>query len=155
MNIKEINRTLIIFSVLFFSLSCSSLNKLPKTFKLYEGSWRLENANTIESWQYIGDQLVGSVIKIENKDTLVVENLRIVQKKENIYFEATVPSQNRGKTIQFKLTENSKNQFQFENPDHDFPQKIIYNFTDEKSFTATISAPGKQATFNYRKISHK
>lgn len=143
---------LFLFSVV---IACSPANKLSRYILKLEGTWQLENTSIFEVWEIDEDILSGHVIKIENTDTLIVENLRIVKQEKECFYEATVPDQNLGTTIRFKLTQRSNHLFQFENPEHDFPQKIIYNFIDDNTLKATISNNNKQRTFNYQKISHK
>jgi hypothetical protein len=133
-------------------ISCSSSTKqFPSAFSCFEGKWQLENSNTFEIWQKHDSFLSGQVIKIKNADTLLVEQLQIFQDKSNIYYEATVASQNNGKPVRFQLTGQSKNEFQFENSNHDFPKQIIYTFQDT-TLTAQISGGEKHVTFTYQKI---
>lgn len=139
---------------LFLSLAfaCSNKNKTQlDAFAIFEGSWQLKDSNTFEIWQNHDTFLSGQVINIENEDTLLVENLKIFRDKNETYYQATVPSQNEGKPVRFKLTAHSSNSFQFENPEHDFPQKIVYTFLNKKELLAIISGGIKQISFNYQK----
>lgn len=138
--------------ILFIAaLACTNQKDL-KTFTIFVGKWQLEDSNTFESWENHDTFLSGRVYKIENTDTLIVEKLRIFPDKNIVFYEATVPSQNNGNPVRFKLTQQNNSEFQFENPNHDFPQKIIYTFKNKNELTATISGENKQASFNYRKI---
>ena len=122
------------------------------SFAIFEGKWQLENSNTYEEWYVHNNSLTGQVIKIENTDTLIVEKLRIFSEGNEMYYEATVPSQNQGKAIRFKLTKQNNNSFTFENPNHDFPQKIEYRFKNKTTLNAIISGGSKRVSFNYNKI---
>ena len=57
------------------------------------------------------------------------ENLRIEARPDGIYYVASP----RGTgTTDFRLTEHSATRAVFENPEHDFPQKIIYVRTGDR-----------------------
>lgn len=144
---------LILLFVLGLLIACSSNTTHHLTeIQLFEGTWQLKNSNTFEIWQKQNNNLSGRVIKLENTDTLLVEQLRIFRDKKDIYYEATVPSQNNGQPVRFKLTKQNNNKFEFENPDHDFPQKIVYTFENKNELRAIISGENKEATFTYQKI---
>ena len=143
-----------ILAVLVFTFSCLQNNteNLPDALKQIAGTWQLDDSNTFEIWENKGTFYAGRVIKIKNQDTLLVESLRILSLRNEIYFEATVPRQNQGEPILFKLTEAGTSHFQFENPDHDFPKKITYSFPHRNKLIAAISGNNKQAKLNYQKI---
>lgn len=132
-------------------LACTN-NKDIGTFRIFEGSWQVENTNTFERWENQGSFYSGHVLKIENTDTVLLEYLRIFEENAAIYYEATVPSQNNGKPVRFKLTQQTSIEFQFENKEHDFPQKITYSFQNKNKLKAIISGGNKQASINYQKI---
>lgn len=132
-------------------LACTN-NKELNTFRCFEGNWQLENSSTFENWKNNGTFYGGQVLKIENTDTLLLEKLRIFEENNVVYYEATVASQNDGKPIRFKLTQQNNTEFQFENPEHDFPQKLIYSFENKNKLNAIISGGNKQATFTYTKV---
>ena len=67
--------------------------------------------------------------KIKDEEKTILENLEIRFSKGQAIFEATVLDQNEGNTIPFTLNAKVKDQFSFENPDHDFPKKVQYQLT--------------------------
>ena len=82
-------RTLIICSLLLFSglLTCSctkEYQKLPRDFTLFIGKWKRQNSSTIEIWEMHNHTLMGKAIRIENKDTVLLENLRIIKTKNEM-----------------------------------------------------------------------
>lgn len=142
----------IIALIVLLNFGCTNTDKKQlRDFAAFKGTWQLENSNTFETWETCDNFIAGKVIKIENGDTLFVENLRILSDKNAIYYEATVPLQNKGKAVRFKLTEQNNNKFVFENPEHDFPQKISYTFLNKKEMKAIISGGNKQISLNYKK----
>lgn len=124
-------------------------NKIPKKLYSLIGSWQVENTNTFEIWKLKEKIFYGRVIKIENNDTLIVENLRIYKDSDKFIYEATVPTQNEGRPIEFVLTQADKNTLLFENPEHDFPKKIAYRFVNQNQINATISGNNKQLSIKY------
>jgi hypothetical protein len=64
------------------------------------------------------------------------EYLRIVEHDGGLNYVAK-PSQNKDETI-FRLSRTGKGEVIFENPDHDFPQRIIYRQPDANTLNARI-----------------
>lgn len=88
-----------------------------------------ENAYTAETYFVIGT------------DTVFREHSELKETGENLECAITIPDQNNGKPVVFKLTKQEDHQLVFENPKHDFPQVITYMHKGD-SVIAEIS--GKQ-----------
>ncbi|MDQ3100785.1 MAG: DUF6265 family protein, partial [Bacteroidota bacterium] len=58
-------------------------------------------------------------------DTVSIERLGIQLTDSGTYYSAQIPSQNQGRAVHFKLT-SAADSLVFENPQHDFPQRIVY-----------------------------
>lgn len=117
-----------------------------------EGTWQLGDSNTFEIWEKENSELTGRVIKIEENDTLILERLKLKTIENSIFYEATVPTQNSGEPVQFELTKFDDKEFIFENPEHDFPKKIIYIFSTRNQVIAVISGNNKTSKFIYKRI---
>ncbi len=74
-------------------------------------------------------------------DTLILEELVISCKNDTVYYSATVPDQNDGRTIYFKIIEFTPMVFVFENKQHDFPQLIRYAIKTKDIYTVIIEGP--------------
>lgn len=76
------------------------------------------------------------------------EFTRLIEKDGDVFYVAK-PSQNAAETF-FKLVKSSPNEAVFENPEHDFPQRIIYRRSGDK-LTARIEGTnnGKPAAMDY------
>ena len=61
------------------------------------------------------------------------------QKGEELTYSAAVKGQNNDKPVAFKLTTQTEKQLVFENPKHDYPQKISYTQITSDSLVAKIS----------------
>lgn len=83
--------------------------------------------------------LIGKSYFIVNKDTLFSESIELAQKDDAVYYSATVKGQNNNQPVAFKLTSNKPGELVFENPKHDYPQKIVYKKVNDDSLVAIIS----------------
>lgn len=95
---------------------------------IYE-TWKTENNNEFSGKSYI----------VKEKDTLVFENIRLVQQQDGLFYIPTVKNQNDGLPIRFATKTISANQLVFENLQHDFPQIISYTKITSDSLLAEIS----------------
>jgi len=110
-----------------------------------EGSWEnnLPEGTLTETWQKTNDSTYsGKTLFIKEKDTIHFEEIVLSQKGETLFYTPTVKGQNNDEPIEFKLTNSTENEFTFENPKHDYPQKIAYKKLNANNLVATIS--GKQ-----------
>jgi hypothetical protein len=98
---------------------------------------------TSERWFAPGGKVmlgVGSTVK--NGQTVFFEYLRIESREDGIYYIA----QPRGNPpTPFKLVESTATQVKFENPNNDFPSRIIYERVDAKTIRARIEGMRKGA----------
>jgi hypothetical protein len=83
---------------------------------------------------------------LEGSDTLFAENIKVAQKGREIFYTVTIAEENNGQPVAFKLTENTGNKAVFENPKHDFPQKISYQQTSPDSVLVQVSGLVKNKT---------
>jgi hypothetical protein len=76
----------------------------------------------------------------------------IEQRADGIYYVAHPKARCPG--TDFKLTRVSGSEVVFENPEHDFPKRIIYRKTADDGLTASIDAGEgtKSMSFAYRRI---
>lgn len=94
----------------------------------------------IENWKKTNQALcLGEGLLISESDTILKESLSLKFIQDTLYYCATVPNQNKGKTIVFKLEEQTDSSLVFTNPKHDYPQSIRYVKQDDNSMTVTIS----------------
>ncbi|MCB0529510.1 MAG: NHL repeat-containing protein [Saprospiraceae bacterium] len=112
------------------------------------GTWQREGKPRYEMWRPESDtSLYGEGYRLTpDGDKRISEFLRIVRKKDGgIAYLATVPGQNDGATIAFPMTDHSAGRWTFENPVHDFPQKIVYRLNTPDTLDVALNgAPGSQ-----------
>jgi Domain of unknown function (DUF6265) len=87
---------------------------------------------TTEHWEVDDNgNLAGSSASGNSREAMLIARAR----NRKVYLTSTLPGQ---KPVAFKLVRSSKNEAVFENPRHDFPQRIAYR-RDETGLHASIS----------------
>ena len=105
-----------------------------------------------EHWTAVaGGSMMGMSRTVAGDKTVEFEYLRIEQRADGIYYVAHPKARCPG--TDFKLTRASATEAVFENPQHDFPKRIIYRKTDD-GLTATIDAGegSKAISFVFKKM---
>lgn len=91
------------------------------------GTWKVKGRETYEQWTVVAPASFkgeGYVVR-KNDPHKVTEQLAMTRKGNDIVYTATVPGQNKGKPVDFRLV-RSDSVWIFENKAHDFPKQIIY-----------------------------
>jgi hypothetical protein len=102
-----------------------------------------------EQWMRpAGGMMLGINRTIRANKAVAHEFLRIEVKGEDVIYTGLAGT--KGETA-FKLTSQSEGEVIFENPTHDFPQRIIYRKSAEGSVTARIDGKvnGKERQQDY------
>jgi len=106
------------------------------------GDWQTPAGGRVqvdEHWtQSAGGSMLGMSRTVGGDKTIEFEYLRIEQREDGIYYVAHPRARCPG--TDFKLTRLSSSEAVFENPQHDFPKRIIYRKTSEDALTASIDA---------------
>lgn len=117
------------------------------------GEWKLKDKPVIEKWSYTDGMFEATVFFISGNEKKITEEIRIVENEAGVFYEANVDDQNQGNSVLFKLIEPAENKIIFENKEHDFPQRITYEFIEKNELIATISGlmngALKEITFEY------
>ncbi len=135
------------FYILALILTFASCQKTKEVSKIVVADWLLGNwenksddGHLLENWKKVNDSLYdGESYFIKGKDTLHFEKIQMKQKGEALYYIATVKGQNNDKSITFVRNDTIEKQLVFENPKHDFPQKIAYSQITKDSILIEIS----------------
>jgi len=96
--------------------------------------------------------MMGMSRTVVGEKTVEFEYLRIEQRTDGIYYVAHPKA--RCPATDFKLTRASATEAVFENPQHDFPKRIIYRKNGDDSLTASIDGGEgtKSMSFAFKKI---
>jgi len=120
------------------------------------GDWQTEpggRRQIEEHWTKVaGASMLGMSRTVAGDKTVEFEYLRIEQRADGIYYVAHPKARCPG--TDFKLTRASATEAVFENPQHDFPKRIIYQKTANDGLTASIDGGegSKAVSFAYRRI---
>lgn len=149
-------RILLASGVMIFLVSFYYLADNKKEFKkLYalEGSWKMNTKRgaICEEWKKIDKNYLQSRgYMIKGTDTIVNERVALTRTNETIFYTSSVEEQNDKKPVAFKLTSSAGNIFMFENPEHDFPKRIVYHLVTADSLHAFTD----DGIENTKKIQH-
>lgn len=134
----------------FLSLFLTNIALAQSDFpEFLQGTWKMEDKEVFEHWDKLNENtLKGFSYKLKDGKMTISEYLDIALIDNQIIYTATVPGQNQGKGIPFKLTEVDS-AFTFENPNHDFPKKIVYQKMNDTEISVQVS-DGNQKGFAYR-----
>ena len=133
---------LLLLAIVSCKNSDSNKNEKIKAASWLLGNWenKLADGNLTENWEKVNDSTFqAQSYYIKEKDTLHFESITLQQKGENLTYTAAVKGQNDDKPVSFKLTTATEKQLVFENPKHDYPQKISYTQITPDSLVAKIS----------------
>ena len=122
------------------------------------GTWENKSADGIltESWTKTNDSVYsGRSYFIKGKDTLHNEFIELWQKGDEVIYSAKVIGENNNRAIPFNMSGDSIKQLVFENPKHDYPQKIVYTKVTEDSIVAEISGKLNRKKFYSEKYPMK
>ena len=150
--------------ILFLSLcvslfSCAEKKVSITDFSWIEGKWEgsIDGMSYFEEWQPLqGNSLQGQGGAIETDsvvDTVFSEKIKIEQRGEDVIYTANVEESDEA--VDFKFTGYKNDSIVFENPKHDFPQRIVYFRHPDNKLYASIDGlnAGKyeRIEFSYQK----
>ena len=102
------------------------------SFSWLVGSWEMKKKNgtsRLEMWnKYDQNTLKGDGLKVSGTDTTLLEHIELAFIDNDIWYIPTVPDQNNAMPVKFKLVSQDSPTYIFENPQHDFPQRIVYEY---------------------------
>jgi len=142
-------KTKVFFSILIGTtiLSCGNKTKTDpkpelkdkfekmKTIQWLVGKWEMKLGDTLssENWVMKNDSTYTGISMdvVAGKDTIRFEQITIEQRGVDIFYVPVVKGQNDGKPVDFKMTAFEDKKLTFENPEHDFPKKIIYSISGD------------------------
>ena len=113
---------------------------INEDLKQLAGSWicRSETAETEEIWLVPKGGLMPGLNRTVYSDGRTAYEFLRIYSQENVIFYAASPN-GRPPTM-FKLIESKRGKLVFENPENDFPKRIIYEFITGGKMTARIEA---------------
>ncbi|WP_257669789.1 DUF6265 family protein [Parapedobacter tibetensis] len=148
----------ILFTLVGILVFCGWKTETEKQIKKAEwliGTWENNTPKgcIYETWVKVNESvLFGKSYMIQEKDTLVFETIKLIQKQDSLFYIPTVKNQNNNVPVRFALKTVSDTVLVFENPKHDFPQVISYTKINADSLIAEISGTknGKEHKQTFR-----
>jgi hypothetical protein len=124
-------KAILIIVILLLFASCGKSKQVSKIVgkDWLLGKWenKSDEGNLLEIWKKVNDSLfIGESYFIKGKDTLHFENIQLKQQGEELFYTTTIRGQNNDKPVTFKQNVEIITQLVFENPQHDYPRKIVY-----------------------------
>src|SRR5258705_3055752 len=144
-----------IFTLVFITTASTQTPTLAD-ISWISGDWQTApggRAQIEEHWtQAAGATMMGMSRTVAGEKTVEFEYLRIEQRADGIYYVAHPKARCPG--TDFKLTRASATEAVFENPQHDFPKRVIYRKGADDSLTASIDGGEgtKSMSFAYKRI---
>jgi hypothetical protein len=139
---QKITLILLLLAVVSCKKSEASEKDKIKAADWLLGKWEnvTPQGTLTETWSKVNDSTFqGSSYFIKGKDTIHSETIKLQQKGEVLTYNATVKGQNNDESVPFELTNSTEKELVFENPKHDYPQKISYTKASNESLVAEIS----------------
>ncbi len=106
------------------------------------GTWenKTQRGSIYETWSKTNDnEFSGISYIVKDQDTIIFENIRLVQERGTLFYIPVVKSQNEGLPVRFAIKTILETKLIFENTKHEFPQIISYTRIGADSLVAVIS----------------
>lgn len=123
------------------------------------GAWAMNTSRgqILETWDAGGANILNcKSYRITAQDTVLLESIQLIKTGSEVHYVSTVSGQNNGQPIKFTLTSSANNRYVFENPNHDFPKRIVYDILGKDIIHAWIDggeqAKMKRSDFYYHRI---
>lgn len=146
---------MVVFTLLSFN--ADSNQKSFKKLHSLEGLWKMNGKRgpVFEEWEKLNkNELQGRSFFLKAGDTIINERILLSNTKAGIFYTPVVEDQNNRQPIAFKMMKAENNAFVFENPEHDFPKRIVYKFITTDSLHAFIddgTEAGKRQNFYFKR----
>jgi len=134
----------VLFSMAVGMLSSASQRSGVDRLKWISGCWAFDDGKerTEETWMKpAGQSMIGMSRTVAGGKTVFTEHLQIREANGQISYIVALGM--GAKSVVFKLIKSSDNEVVFENPEHDFPQRIIYRRESTDALFARIEGQEK------------
>ena len=140
----------LILSFCFWIVS-SALFGQQNEFSWLIGTWQEVDENSFEVWKVEDSFLSGSSYKVDKSgNKTLTEEIKLIKKGNDFFYMPDVAGPQG--PIEFKITSFDTNSFTAENPEHDFPKKIVYKKINENQLDATISGGSRSIRYSFKKV---
>src|SRR6476620_11848008 len=109
------------------------------SFSWLSGKWvgRYDSIPIFEQWKAKeGNVMYGRGGVLSGKDTVFAEKIQIEEREDGLYYVAIVNG--NPESVDFKFTGFKNDTAVFEDPAHDFPQRVLYYKNEDGTFYACV-----------------
>jgi hypothetical protein len=106
-----------------------------------QGAWEFHHDGTHEITEWNADangNLSGKGYLLYNTDTVYIEFLNITNEASGLTYYVAVGGEKNAERVPYKLAKQTKNSLEFFNKDYPFPQRIVYNLTNDTTIVNYI-----------------
>lgn len=146
--------------MLLIAASCGFAQQQSYSQKDFEalgqinGTWRCirSDGEIFETWKRKNNtEFTGISYMVSKADTVPLETVRLYIESGQIIYAPLTASQPQQQHVLFTLRSTDGHRFVFENPKHDFPTRIVYDFKGKDSLLAYIEGKveGKPRRIDY------
>lgn len=146
--------------LLLFAASCGFAQQQSYSQKEFEaldqinGTWRAirSDGEIMETWKRKSKtEFTGVSYMVSKADTMLLETVRLYIDSGQIIYAPLTAGQPQQQHVLFTLRSTDGRRFVFENPQHDFPTRIVYDFKTKDSLLAYIegTVEGKSRRIDY------
>lgn len=126
-----------------------------KEFNWLIGTWKISGKNVYEVWKIAkdGKSLEGVSFRVKNADTTFTEQIRFVLNEGSFHYVPDVAGDQP--PVDFKISRHTSDSFVAENPQHDFPKIIRYQFIKKDNgdfIEASIEGNGKVIPYSFERL---
>ena len=147
-------KKLVVLLSIVLVTSCQQKSK-NKFEKINQANWFLgvwnnksKEADFTEIWEKATDSsYIAESFVLVNKDTVYYEKIDLLERNDSLLYIVSVRNQNNEKPVAFHATSIKRDSITFENPKHDFPNKIVYRKIESDSMIATIYGKNHKPEF--------
>ena len=142
--------------ILFLLINGNHFEANIDSFSWLIGTWEIKSTSgnsRLEVWsKYDDHSLIGKGLGVSGVDTTQLESIKLIFQNGEYWYVPTVPDQNNAMPVKFKLVSQESTKYIFENPKHDYPQRIVYDFQPLSHPSAMICQKGDTLLVKVEKI---
>jgi len=131
-------RTLLLLAML---VPCLGGAQTRNDFMWLLGRWEISGEPVVqtETWTVGSDSLLrGRGLSVRGRDTLFHEEIVLEIGDGEVFYVVKAYGQNQNEAVKFRMMEAGPERYVFENPQHDFPSRIVYVRKDADHLEAYI-----------------
>jgi hypothetical protein len=142
-------------------ISHSQTTICPGQMSWLKGTWKMQDKESemVEEWNALASSLECKSYELKGRDSLMIETSTITcigGKQVFTYHPVLKDANDTRKPVSFVLVSDDNNTFVFENKEHDFPQRVVYQRVNENECHAWIEGEEDGKTnridFNYKRV---